>query len=43
MGTDRYDPEREGAETKFSDKISYTDYLGLDEVLNAQKAAHPDA
>ena len=37
MGTQSYDPEKEGAETQFASKMSYTDYLGLDVVLNAQK------
>lgn len=32
-----YDPESEGAETNFSAKMSYGDYLGLDKLLTAQK------
>lgn len=31
-----YNPEREGAEVSFSDKMSYGDYLGLDKILSAQ-------
>ena len=33
-----YDPATEGAETDFRSKMSYSDYLGLDQVLGAQ---HP--
>ena len=33
-----YDPTREGAQMSFDGRMSYTDYLGLDAVLNAQ---HP--
>jgi tryptophan 2,3-dioxygenase len=33
-----YDPREEGAETDFSAKMSYGDYLGLDAILGAQ---HP--
>jgi tryptophan 2,3-dioxygenase len=33
-----YDPATEGAETDFRSKMSYADYLGLDQVLGAQ---HP--
>ncbi len=36
--TDPYDPSREGAQTSFDGRMSYTDYLALDEILNAQ---HP--
>ncbi|MES0881148.1 tryptophan 2,3-dioxygenase [Roseibium sp. SCP14] len=32
-----YDPESEGAEMAFSDKMSYGDYLGLQQILTAQK------
>lgn len=32
-----YDPSREGAEMAFENKMSYTDYLCLDQVLSAQK------
>jgi len=35
---DAYDPETEGAEMAFSDKMSYGDYLGLSRILSAQ---HP--
>ncbi|PVB61766.1 tryptophan 2,3-dioxygenase [Labrenzia sp. 011] len=31
-----YDPATEGAETAFSDKMSYGDYLGLSRILSAQ-------
>ncbi|POF28587.1 tryptophan 2,3-dioxygenase [Roseibium marinum] len=31
-----YDPATEGAETAFSDKMSYSDYLGLSRILTAQ-------
>ncbi|MCX2725514.1 tryptophan 2,3-dioxygenase [Roseibium salinum] len=31
-----YDPETEGAEIAFSDKMSYGDYLGLPQILSAQ-------
>ncbi len=31
-----YNPETEGAEMAFSDKMSYGDYLGLSRILNAQ-------
>lgn len=31
-----YDPATEGAEMSFKDRMSYSDYLHLDEVLNAQ-------
>lgn len=34
---DRYDPGREGAEMNFASKMSYTDYLQLDKILDAQK------
>jgi tryptophan 2,3-dioxygenase len=33
-----YDPATEGAETDFRSKMSYADYLGLDQVLGAQHA-----
>lgn len=32
-----YNPESEGAEMNFSEKMSYADYLGLDKVLGAQR------
>jgi tryptophan 2,3-dioxygenase len=35
---DPYDPTSEGAKTSFEETMSYTDYLALDEILNAQ---HP--
>ncbi|MBX3537421.1 MAG: tryptophan 2,3-dioxygenase [Chelatococcus sp.] len=35
--TEPYDPSVEGAEMSFDRKMSYGDYLHLDEVLNAQK------
>ncbi len=38
MATPPYNPADEGAETDFSEKMSYTDYLGLDKILTAQ---HP--
>ncbi|NKI57854.1 tryptophan 2,3-dioxygenase [Labrenzia sp. PO1] len=31
-----YNPEAEGAEMRFADKMSYGDYLGLTQILNAQ-------
>jgi tryptophan 2,3-dioxygenase len=31
-----YNPESEGAEMRFSDKMSYGDYLGLSQILTAQ-------
>ena len=31
-----YNPEAEGAEMRFADKMSYGDYLGLDRILTAQ-------
>ncbi|WP_297835400.1 tryptophan 2,3-dioxygenase [uncultured Roseibium sp.] len=31
-----YNPETEGAEMRFADKMSYGDYLGLTQILNAQ-------
>jgi len=34
--TDPVDPALQGAETDFSDRMSYTDYLGLDAILSAQ-------
>ncbi|MGJ8604695.1 MAG: tryptophan 2,3-dioxygenase [Marivita sp.] len=36
--TDPYDPARDGAQMSFDRRMSYTDYLGLDAVLDAQ---HP--
>lgn len=33
-----YNPEKEGAQMTFSDKMSYGDYLGLSKILSAQKA-----
>lgn len=36
--SDPYDPARDGAQMSFDGRMSYTDYLGLDEVLDAQ---HP--
>lgn len=36
--TDPYDPGRDGAQMAFDGRMSYTDYLGLDAVLDAQ---HP--
>ena len=35
------DPAAEGAEMSFVAKMSYGDYLRLDEVLNAQKPLSP--
>ena len=32
-----YNPESEGAEMNFSTRMSYTDYLGLDQLLNSQQ------
>ncbi len=43
--TDPYDPAREGAQMAFDGRMSYTDYLGLDAVLTAQRplsAAHDE-
>jgi tryptophan 2,3-dioxygenase len=43
--THPYDPAREGAEMAFDGRMSYTDYLGLDAVLSAQRplgAAHDE-
>ena len=37
MGSKPYDPTSDGAESDFSRKMSYTDYLGLDQILNAQQ------
>ena len=34
--TDPYDPAREGAQTSFDGRMSYTDYLALDRILDAQ-------
>ncbi|PQO22402.1 tryptophan 2,3-dioxygenase [Rhodobacteraceae bacterium WD3A24] len=36
--TDPYDPTAEGARTDFESRMSYTDYLALDDILTAQ---HP--
>ena len=36
--TDAYDPAKDGAQMSFDGRMSYTDYLGLDAVLDAQ---HP--
>ena len=35
--TDPYDPAQDGAEMSFDGRMSYTDYLGLDAVLTAQR------
>lgn len=35
---DGYDPSRDGAKMSFKDDMSYSDYLGLDQILTAQ---HP--
>ena len=43
--TQPYDPAREGAQMAFDGRMSYTDYLGLDAILNAQhprSAAHDE-
>ncbi|WP_209424922.1 tryptophan 2,3-dioxygenase [Pararhodobacter sp. SW119] len=37
MSKKPYDPATEGAEMRFDGRMSYTDYLGLDAILNAQK------
>ena len=37
MTDEAYDPTEDGAEVDFDNKMSYTDYLGLDQILNAQK------
>jgi tryptophan 2,3-dioxygenase len=34
-----YDPAEEGAQMAFDGRMSYTDYLGLDAVLSAQRPA----
>ncbi|MDR6756094.1 tryptophan 2,3-dioxygenase [Mycoplana sp. BE70] len=34
--TEPYDPAKEGAEMSFKDRMSYSDYLDLEKVLNAQ-------
>jgi tryptophan 2,3-dioxygenase len=34
---DPYDPASEGAKTSFENEMSYTDYLGLDDILSAQR------
>ncbi|MCK7612890.1 tryptophan 2,3-dioxygenase [Roseibium sediminicola] len=34
--TGAYNPEKEGAEMRFADKMSYGDYLGLPRILSAQ-------
>jgi tryptophan 2,3-dioxygenase len=36
-GQPPYDPAADGAETSFEDRMSYGDYLHLDEILGAQK------
>ncbi len=36
MSNPPYDPATDGAEVNFEKKMSYTDYLGLDKILNAQ-------
>ncbi|MEO9877324.1 MAG: tryptophan 2,3-dioxygenase [Anderseniella sp.] len=36
MGDQPYDPAAEGAEMNFNAKMSYTDYLNLDQILSAQ-------
>ena len=35
--SDPYDPSRDGAQMSFDGRMSYTDYLGLDAVLDAQQ------
>jgi tryptophan 2,3-dioxygenase len=43
--SDPYDPAREGAQMAFEGRMSYTDYLGLDAILGAQRpvsAAHDE-
>jgi tryptophan 2,3-dioxygenase len=43
--SDPYDPAREGAQMAFDGRMSYTDYLGLDAILSAQRplsAAHDE-
>ena len=43
--SDPYDPAREGAQMAFDGRMSYTDYLGLDAILGAQRplsAAHDE-
>jgi tryptophan 2,3-dioxygenase len=35
--TDPYDPAREGAQMSFDGRMSYGDYLGLEDILTAQK------
>ena len=43
--TQTYDPSREGAEMSFDGRMSYGDYLALDQILTAQKplsAAHDE-
>jgi tryptophan 2,3-dioxygenase len=37
MSSKPYDPSQDGAEMSFRDKMSYTDYLQLNDVLGAQK------
>jgi tryptophan 2,3-dioxygenase len=37
MSAKPYDPSREGAEMSFRDKMSYTDYLQLNDILGSQK------
>lgn len=43
--TDPYDPARDGAQMRFDGRMSYSDYLGLDALLTAQRpvsAAHDE-
>ena len=43
--TDPYDPSEDGAQMSFDGRMSYTDYLGLDAILTAQRplsAAHDE-
>ncbi len=39
--TTEYDPSRDGAQTSFSGRMSYGDYLSLDQLLTAQKPLTP--
>jgi len=39
--TDPYDPAREGAQMAFDGRMSYSDYLGLDAILGAQRPLSP--
>lgn len=36
-----YDPSKAGAETDFRRHMSYGDYLGIDQILNAQHLLSP--